>query len=352
MNRLLLAAVSLCVFASVARAADPPREASEILKEYASVKMPAVDATRVRDPDYVRSYFEERKKALQKQGDLALELYRGHPGHPRAVELMIERWSNMAAPPTPRIEESIVEMEKFLKERPESPGKNDVLFQRAAATEQSERTAAQKDQTIDDFLKAAPKDERGAELLAMTAERADDPAAKLRVLRRIVADYAGTFSAKMAAGTIRQVEGIGKPFELNFKDAIGGEPIAMKDLKGKVVVVDFWATWCGPCVAEMPKMKELYAKYKPQGVEFIGVSLDQPESEGGLSKLKAFVKENDITWPQYFQGEGWQSEFSGSWGINGIPTVFVVDTAGNLYSTEARGELEEMIPQLLKKRER
>ena len=59
----------------------------------------------------------------------------------------------------------------------------------------------------------------------------------------------------------------------------------MSDLKGKVVVVDFWATWCGPCVGEMPNMKKLYAEYKPKGVEFIGVSLDQPESAGGLKAL-------------------------------------------------------------------
>ena len=68
------------------------------------------------------------------------------------------------------------------------------------------------------------------------------------------------------------------------------------------MVIDFWATWCGPCVAEMPKMKELYAKYRDKGVEFIGVSLDQPKEQGGLDKLKKFVKENEIAWPQYYQG--------------------------------------------------
>jgi thiol-disulfide isomerase/thioredoxin len=349
MNRFLVAAAVSCVFVASAAAVDTPREATAILQDYSSVKMPAVDAARVRDPGYVQSYFEERAKAFEKRDALALELFQAHPDHPRAVEMMIERWGHMSSPPTPRFAEAVAEMDKFLKDHPDSKSKTDVLYQRAAATEQSEQPAAKKDQAIDDFIRAAPQDERGAELLSLSAERAEGPAAKLKVLRRIIADYAGTFSAKSAAGTIRQVEGIGKPFELTFKEAVTGHPIAMKELAGKVVVIDFWATWCGPCVAEMPTMKELYAKYKPRGVEFIGVSLDN--ADGGLEKLKEFVKDNDITWPQYFQGKGWQSDFSGSWGINSIPSVFIVDAKGNLYSTEARGELEALIPELLKKRD-
>ena len=98
-------------------------------------------------------------------------------------------------------------------------------------------------------------------------------------------------------------------------------------------------------------MKELYAKYKPQGVEFIGVSLDQPESEGGLKQLKEFVAKNQIGWPQYYQGKGWASEFSSSWGVNSIPCVFVVDSNGNLASTSARGKLEQLIPELIAKRD-
>jgi hypothetical protein len=101
----------------------------------------------------------------------------------------------------------------------------------------------------------------------------------------------------------------------------------------------------------MPKMKELYAEYKPKGVEFIGISLDNPQSKGGLSKLKDFVTGNQINWPQYYQGNGWDSEFSSSWGVNSIPCVFVVDAEGKLASADARGKLEELLPQLIAKRD-
>ncbi len=81
----------------------------------------------------------------------------------------------------------------------------------------------------------------------------------------------------------------------------------------------------------------------------IGFSLDLPKEKGGLDKLKDYVAKNGIEWPQYYQGNYWQSEFSSSWGINSIPCVFLVDADGNLATTEAGGQLEELIPELLKK---
>jgi hypothetical protein len=101
-----------------------------------------------------------------------------------------------------------------------------------------------------------------------------------------------------------------------------------------------------PTVARQSNL--LYSGYKDKGVEFIGISLDYPGD--GLAKLKGFVTQNEIAWPQYYQGQGWQSAFSGEWGVNSIPCVFVVDAAGNLYSTDARGKVPKIIDTLLAKR--
>ena len=129
---------------------------------------------------------------------------------------------------------------------------------------------------VDEFIALDPKDARGAELLtALVSKYIVSPDTKTALTDRLTANY--TDSSKSASTTEKQPESeaVGKPFALEFMDAISGSPVSIQRLKGKVVVVDFWATWCGPCVAEMPKMKSLYAEYKNKGVQFIGVSLDQ-----------------------------------------------------------------------------
>ncbi len=185
----------------------------------------------------------------------------------------------------------------------------------------------------------------------MASNFTKDETAKAAIEERLVKEFPDTQYAAMILAGRRQKEGVGKPFDLEFTDAIKGSTVSVKGLKGKVVVVDFWATWCPPCVAEMPNMKQLYAKYHDKGVEFIGVSLDQPKEDGGLDALKNFVKKNEIAWPQYYQGNYWNSEFSRSWGINSIPTMFLVDQDGKLVSVDAGGKLDTMIPELLKKKE-
>ena len=92
--------------------------------------------------------------------------------------------------------------------------------------------------------------------------------------------------------------------------------------KGKVVLLDFWATWCGPCRVEIPNVVSSYKKYHDKGFEVLGISLDR---ENAGDKLATFAKDNDVTWPQVYDGKFWKAAVAEQYGIHSIPRPILVD---------------------------
>jgi thiol-disulfide isomerase/thioredoxin len=135
------------------------------------------------------------------------------------------------------------------------------------------------------------------------------------------------------------------PFVAKLTRLDGSSLTLPKDLLGKVLVIDFWATWCGPCIREIPHMLEVYAKYKPKGVEFVGISLDRAGSKDMLAK---FVKTRKMNWIHTFSGKGWDDPTAGVYGVRGIPSIWVIGKDGKVVSSNARSNLEGTIEKALK----
>ena len=208
--------------------------------------------------------------------------------------------------------------------------------------------------TLDDILKAEdakPETKSQASLISVmeAAEAAESPggdaAAWLAKAEKHLKDFPTEKMNKVVEGKIKSIKASAdlktKPLELKFT-AVDGREVDVSKLQGKVVLIDFWATWCGPCVAELPNVLKAYKELHPKGFEIVGISLDSDKAE-----LEGFVKEKGMEWPQYFDGKGWQNEISTKYGIESIPAMWLLNKKGMVVSTDARGGLEEQVTKLL-----
>ena len=142
-------------------------------------------------------------------------------------------------------------------------------------------------------------------------------------------------------GTLTSKPAPSDPIDLTFT-AVDGTPVDLAALRGKVVLLDFWATWCGPCRGEVPNVVAAYNKYHDQGFEVVGVSLDQDKDA-----LNQFTAGNGMVWPQYFDGQGWGNSLAGRFGIRSIPQMWLLDKKGRVITKDGRSDLDGQVAALL-----
>jgi thiol-disulfide isomerase/thioredoxin len=149
--------------------------------------------------------------------------------------------------------------------------------------------------------------------------------------------------AEAAKARLLKAQLIGKPVDLQFT-ALDGSPFDLQALRGKVVLLDFWASWCPDCIREMPAVRQAYQKYKDQGFAIVGISLDKD-----AQALSNFVARKLIPWPQYFDGKGWETEFAMRYGVRAIPEMWLINPRGEVVGTDISvGQLDQKIEQLMK----
>jgi thiol-disulfide isomerase/thioredoxin len=350
-SALLLLAVGVCVVA-----ADKPRDAKTILADLKkTLDAMEKDAKSIEDPKKLAEQMRGHVKTGQK---LLAEFEKAHPKSPLLSEVRSQALTILEQSPDPGILDKVMAVARHLKDGAakgsEHAAQADLaLLNGEVATILKDADSSAQLKTIwtkngdklhkmiKDYLMAYPKYTPALPHLTELSDMAKVAGAtKTRLL--ILETVTKQFPDEPLAKDYKREQAVGTVINFEFTPVGGKKATSLKDLRGKVVVLDFWATWCGPCKKEIPGLKKLYANHAKEGLEILGISLDDPDK---LKEVVAFVKDNEMPWPQVTGKQA--AEFADKWGIDAIPAMFVIDRKGKLRSVEARGKLEKLIPELL-----
>jgi thiol-disulfide isomerase/thioredoxin len=191
-----------------------------------------------------------------------------------------------------------------------------------------------------DLIRDYPQSDEAYDRLLDLAARSLDEKAR-SIASEILALPVSDNNKTKAEGILRRLNAVGKPLDIKFT-ALDGRLVDLSQMKGKVVLVDFWATWCGPCVGEIPHVKEAYEQFHAKGFEVVGISFDSIQQN-----LQRFVEQKQLLWPQYFDGKVWENKFGVQYGIGYIPVMWLMDKKGNLRELNGRTDLQGKVEKLL-----
>jgi thiol-disulfide isomerase/thioredoxin len=183
-----------------------------------------------------------------------------------------------------------------------------------------------------------------SENLAATAVASGDVATARQVHNTLLARFGASPNLKQKVqAELKRLDKVGKPAPQFAAVDLKGSPIRLASAQGKYVLIDFWATWCAPCIAELPRLQAAYAKYHDSGFEIISISLDENKSA-----VTDFVKARNIPWPQIHNATS-SADLVDAFGVITIPAVYLIDPQGTIIRLDLRGKaLDDTLSRLFK----
>jgi thiol-disulfide isomerase/thioredoxin len=199
---------------------------------------------------------------------------------------------------------------------------------------------------LEAFVKKYPESRETADALiqlGMAQEFNGDTDKAQAWYTQLADDFGESDAAKKAQGALRRLASVGKPLNLQGA-AVGGGIVDLSELTGKVVLVQYWATWCEPCLADIARLREIYREHKDQGFEIVGINVDTEKDQ-----LAAYVKENPLPWRNIHEEGGLESRPAVELGIMTLPQMLLLDKDGRVINRNAHvAELTSELGRLLK----
>ncbi len=305
-------------------------------------------------PKAVARFHLRAAKLAAEAAAKARQFFTGFPGHPKAFRARVKECELLAVAAhlgDTRQGEPLQSAQRALWNEPKLTD-DDRFNIRSAGVQRIAYYLQFKGYIVnlDDFEKPVrelrrefPTRDEPYELLLVLAKNRfwDDQMDQARVLAsELAASGVPPSIAEDAGSMLKRFERLGKPLAFKFT-ALDGREVDLDGMRGRVVLIDCWATWCPPCLREMPHVKAAYEKFHSKGFEVVAISSDDDREA-----LEKFVKENRIPWPQYFDGKGELNRFALQFDVGGIPTMWLVDRKGALRDLNAVKNLSGKIEKL------
>jgi len=173
-----------------------------------------------------------------------------------------------------------------------------------------------------------------AQLRSSAREEIPDEQA-IKIARQLVEINEAEFYVTQGLGFLHEIESLNigqkaPDFQVQTND---GHQLSLTDLEGQYVLFEFWASWCGPCIPEIPYLKNLHEKYQNDNFTIVGISMDRDKET-----LINFIEEREMEWIQVYEEEGWEGKLPRLFNVSGIPRMYLLDPNGNIIAKDLRGE--------------